>query len=106
MEGIMEDKLQSGLLLLHHSSNFLIESGEDIKIGTPPRFVHGLNSYKALMIAPSVKESLDCVLSPVEVVLVDVNVLACIIVPFTHPLAESLVRVLEVVFIGPCGSIG
>ena len=71
VESVMEDKLQVRLLLLHHRLHISVELLQHIKIGGPPGLVYGLNSVNSGVSAPSVEETLDGVLCPVNVVVID-----------------------------------
>ena len=103
VECVVEHELQARLLLLHHRSNIAIEILEDVKVGGSPGLVHGLNSVESWMITPSVKETLNGVLGPLDVVVVDGDILVVLKVPLAHPFADSLVA--KVVHIDPFGPI-
>ena len=106
VEGIVEDELQAGLLLAHHVTNISVEVLKDVQVGRPPWLVDGLNSIDCWVITPSVKETLNGVLGPVNVVVVDGDVFTLIVVPFAHPFAESVLPMAEVVLIGPHSPVG
>jgi len=106
VEGVMEDELQAGLLFFHHLSDLTVEVLEHVKIGAIPWLVDGFNGSQSGVGTPGIEETLDGVLSPVEVVLVDGDVVAGVVIPLAHPLTESMLPVTEVVLIGPNSSIG
>ena len=44
VEGIMENKFESRLLLTHHVSHISVESLQSVKVRVPPRFVNRFDS--------------------------------------------------------------
>jgi len=106
VEGVMEDELDAGLLLLNHCSHVSVELLEQVKVRAPPWLVDWLNGVDSLVVAPSVEETLDGILGPVDVVLVDSEKAAAVIwVDLTHPFAPGVFPVREVVLILPLSSV-
>ena len=57
------------------------------------------------MVTPGIEKTLNGVLSPVDIFLVDFLVLASLHVELTHPLAKSMIPVVKVVLISPGGVV-
>ena len=57
------------------------------------------------MVTPGVEKTLNGVLSPVDIILVDFLVLTGLHVELTHPLAEGMIPVVKVVLISPGGVV-
>jgi len=106
VESVMEDELQARLLLLHHDLDISVEILEEINVRAPPWLVNGLDGIEGLMVTPDVEETLDGILSPYHVLEVDSQKGATICrVNLTLPLAPSVIPVIEVVLIGPDGTV-
>ena len=106
-EGVVEDELQSWLLLSHHVSDISVEGLEVVNIGAPPWLVDWLNGVECWVVTPSVEESLDGVNSPVVVVLVALNEGASIIwVDSSLPSSPGVFPMTEVIFGDPLGDGG
>lgn len=71
MESVVENKFQVWFLLPHHGSDIAVELLEYVDIGRPPGLVDRLNSGKGGMVTPSIEKTLNGVLGPVDVVVVD-----------------------------------
>ena len=105
MEGVVEDEQKVGLLFLHHGAHLAVETLERVKVTGPPRLVDGFDSIKSLVVAPGVKETLDSVLGPVEVVLVNLRIAPGVHVEGAHPVTDGLFPMAEVVFVFPDCSV-
>ena len=106
VEGVVEDELQAGLLLLHHGADVSVEVLEDIEVRAPPGLVDGLDGVKGGVSTVGVEESLDGILGPLNVVVVDAHVAAGVIIPLAHPLTEGVLPVREVVLVRPDCPVG
>ena len=102
MESVVEDELDTGLLLLDHCSHVSIEFLEDIQVGAPPWLVDWLDGIESGMVTPLGQEALNGIFSEIDVLLVDAEQTAAIIrVDGSEPLAPSVRPVIEVVLVGP-----
>ena len=102
MESVVEDELDTGLLLLDHRSHVSIEILEDIQVRAPPWLVDWLDGVESGMVAPLGQEALNGIFSEIDVLLVDAEQAAAIIwVDGSEPLAPSVRPVIEVVLVGP-----
>ena len=108
-ERIMEDEEEVRVLLSHHRADSAIEILECtclIEGSGVPGLIDWLNSVKSLVATPSIKETLDGIDSPVDIIGVDLTVAPDGGIEFTHPLTVGLFPMREVVLVFPDSSVG
>ena len=108
VEGVVEDKLDVRVVCLDKLSDVSVECLKKVDRGAPPWFVDRLDSGKSGVGCPFVEETSNGILGPGDVVPVVADVLAILVdgIILTHPLTEGGVPMVEVILIGPDGSVG
>ena len=71
VESIVENKLEAWLLLFHHRADIPVELHQHVQVRRAPRLINWLNGVQSLMVTPGVQQTLNGILRPVDVVLVD-----------------------------------
>lgn len=72
VEGILEDEVQMGSLLLHHLPDISVEVHKGVTRSCPPWLIDWFEGVHGWMVSPFVKESLSDIFGPLDILLVDV----------------------------------
>lgn len=81
---------QAGLLLTHHDAHVSVEVIGGFEVRFLPRYVDGLDSVVFGMLTEGVDKSLDGTFNPLDVIVVNVHVVAVVVVLLANPLTEGV----------------